>query len=588
MLHPHPKYNNLPRIQMKIFDRQLQKLWGDNEKPWTPDFDKINSMKIEDYKCTCSNKIAFEKILAPHIETSNPICYKTCPHTVIAAAKRQMKAAPTPEPKVADDFVKFAKDTLEKEVGHELTNFGYSFTQWMNHLSKSKQDRMQAIADIYENPSKKLDMNPILLKKIEKQYYEGIGKVELQPADGKPRMVCSIPDKTKYIMGPITWKLEEIMQDNLEGYCGGKNLDEMADKINHYIDEGFTKVVEGDGSAFDNTQDVSLKEVDRYIYRRVAHAVYHVPREDFLKESQKLYKTMNIVVNDAITKKQKTLFQYSILGTVFSGDADTTLCNTIRMALYNRYVNEKAGLRYGKDYVCFSKGDDFTVMYKPYVKDSFIDKLYYRYFLPANPDPSKPDTRIYGIGQVLKFLEKGPPSIIKFCSLRAWYIDEQQHIYLTRDPAKLYTLAAYSRKTKSMNAAQKYEYLMAQATALDKTYKNVRIFEVMRDIYIEHANLIRKYHPRVETDLKRFMISKLRKEKESKMRYEPENIFYRIWYNVTGRNTFYKIQENYWQTMQLIEKAHVRQLTKEQADYVNKQIEMEFSIHYLKALLGLK
>lgn len=588
MLHPHPKYNKLPRIQIKIFDPQLQKLWGDNEKPWTPDFDKINNMKIDDYKCKCNNKIVFEKILAPHIETFNPICYKTCPHTVIAAAKRQMKAAPTPEPNVADDFVRFSKEVIEKEVGDQLTNFGYSFTQWMNHLSKPKQDRMQTIMDLYHNPDKRLDINPILLKKIEKQYYEGIGKVELQPSDGKPRMVCSIPDKTKYIMGPITWKLEEIMQEGLEGYCGGKNLDEMADKINHYIDEGFTKVVEGDGSAFDNTQDVSLKEVDRYIYRRVAHAVYHVPREDFLKESQKLYKTMNIVVNDDLTKKQKTLFQYSILGTVFSGDADTTLCNTIRMALYNRYVNEKAGLRYGKDYVCFSKGDDFTVMYKPYVSDKFIDTLYYRYFLPANPDPSKPDTRVYGLGQVLKFLEKGPPSIIKFCSLRAWYIDEQQHIYLTRDPAKLYTLAAYSRKTKSMNAAQKYEYLLSQATALDVTYKGIKIFEVMSSIYKEHAELIRKYHPRVEADLIRFMQAKLRKEKEAKMRYEPENTFTRIWYNITGRNTFYKIQENYWQTMQLIEKAHIKTLTQEQAEYVNKQIEMEFSIHYLKALLGLK
>lgn len=588
MLHPHPKYNNLPRIQIKIFDEQLQKLWGDKNKPWIPDFDKINNMKIEDYKCKCNNKIAFEKILAPHIETYNPICYKTCPHTVIAAAKRQMKAAPTPEPKVADDFVQFAKQVLEEEVGEELTNFGYSYTQWMNHLTKPKQDRMQAIADLYENPKKAIDMNPILVKKINKQYYEGIGKVELQPADGKPRMVCSIPDKTKYIMGPITWKLEEIMQDHLEGYCGGKNLDEMADKINKYIDEGFTKVVEGDGSAFDNTQDVSLKEVDRYIYRRVAHAVYHVPREDFLKESQKLYKTMNIVVNDDLTKKQKTLFQYSILGTVFSGDADTTLCNTIRMALYNRYVNEKAGLRYGKDYVCFSKGDDFTVMYKPYIKNEFIDKLYYRYFLPANPDPSKPDTRIYGLGQVLKFLEKGPPSIIKFCSLRAWYIDEQQHIYLTRDPAKLFTLAAYSRKTKSMNASQKYEYLLSQATALDTTYKGIKIFEAMSEIYKDHAELIRKYHPKVVEDLKNFKIRQLRKEQESKKQYEPENLFYRIWYNVTGRKIFYKIQNNYWETMQKIEKAHTVELTQEQADYINAQIELEFSTHYLKALLGLK
>jgi hypothetical protein len=127
----------------------------------------------------------------------------------------------------------------------------------------------------------------------------------------------------------------------------------MTDMVNEYRKLGFTQVYEGDGSAFDNTQDVSLKQLDRNIYQMIESSIYHVPKKEFHKISQALYKTMDI---EYIEKgKKKPLMSYKILGTVFSGDCDTTLMNTTRMAMYNRYVNDKAGLVFGKDYVCFSK-----------------------------------------------------------------------------------------------------------------------------------------------------------------------------------------------------------------------------------------
>jgi hypothetical protein len=273
-------------------------------------------------------------------------------------------------------------------------------------------------------------------------------------------------------------------------------------------------VVEGDGSAFDNTQDVLLKELDRYIYQKVADSVYHTEmasswKKLFLYFSQSYYKTMNIEYIDQDSKKKKTMMTYSILGTVFSGDCDTTLANTIRMALYNRYVMDKAGFNYGQNYVAFSKGDDFTVMFNPtLITDKQVEQAYWKYFLPKPSGSYKIyDDRIYGIGQICKFLEFGQPNTIKFCSLRAWYINKQcTKIRLTRDPKKFLTLARFSRKMKSMTLPQKIIYLQDLANALQASYKGLTYFDTMAYIYCLRAKAIWTDYNIPNTEVKQLRI----------------------------------------------------------------------------------
>lgn len=549
----------------------------------------LDTLKVGDLTgCICPQRPLFEQILdtnTPHAVEA--MAYASCKHTIYAAAKRQMKAAPTPTPEVSQEFVNHTIKIIEEELGEKLNNFAYSYEQWYNHLNTPKQKMMNKVALYYQDRTQ-LTANEI--RRIEQDEYEGICKVEIQSTDGKPRMVCSIPVRHKFVMGPVAWALEELFSDNFNGYCGGKNLDEMAHKINTYADRGFTKVVQGDGSAFDNTQDVTLKEVDRYIYRRVIHSIYHVPRPEFLSISQELYKTMS--VKYAQNKKTKTLFRYKILGSVFSGDCDTTLANTIRMAAYNRFVNDKAGLIYGVDYVTFSKGDDFTVMYKPYITDEFISKAYYTYFLPANSDPTKPDTRVYGLGQVLKMLDIGGLDSIKFCSLRAWFKDDQ-HIILTRDPKKFYNLAKYSRKTKSHHMDYQVVYLLDQAMALKQSYEGISIFDTMADIYTQRAQyLINTYK------ISQKQIDKIRRRAEKTgsvniiktqlQAYYTDQAMKASLQTIGHRRTSYKIQEDYWTTMQRIEKIRLEKLTPVELININQQIEAEFSSEELKSLMGYK
>lgn len=603
--HPHADYSNLPRLKIKAYDEQLKKMKYkfDVQCKFNPDLSKqhnfLDFVDISKIHCPCKNKILFEKILNPDDNNITAMAYSSCKHTILAAAKRQMKMAPTPEPKIADEFVEYCKKIIDKEVGDELKHFGYSYQDWYHHLNKAKQNDMDLYCQYRQAPQ---TLTYAQRKIVSRKYYEGICKVELQELDGKPRMVCAIPLETKFIMGPVCWHLEEIFDDKLNGYCGAKNLQQMADKLNNYIALGFTKIVSGDGSSFDNTQDITLKRVDQYIYEQVLHAVHHCDKNEFYSKSHENYKEMVISYVHPDSKKKIELLKYKILGTVFSGDCDTTLCNTIRMALYNRFVNDKAGLIYGQDYVVLSKGDDFTVLYKNYVSDYFINKAYYRYFLPAVKDITHPDTRIYGLGQVLKMLKFGLPNSFIFCSLRSWYLNPTgEQVYLTRDPKKFYTLSCYSRKTKSYNLAQRIAYMYDQAESLRVNYPGLQIFETAAQAYINQANKLLRTAPNRKKllqkldkirfadkkKLMKYLTSQDRKPKSDKMPDEDKN-YYNWWYEVNHKKIQIKIQEDYWNTMKLIEKRQTTALTMLQKQYINEQINQEFDVEELKTILGLK
>lgn len=588
--HPHKRFQHCDRIFLKMIDPELKTLqkmlditdhYGNHLNPeW------FNEVTLDDITCDCPHKVKFEQLFDKDDTTDDAMIWTACRHTTLAAAKRQMKAAPVPAEDVAEDFVKHSMDIIEREMGFALHQFGYSVVDWLDHLNSKKQHALRHVINYYKGNTTAIPKKE--LSNIRKLHYTGILKEELQPPDGKPRMVCSIPQRTKYIMGPITWALEEIAQDTLQGYCGGQNLDQMAEKVNHYLREGFTQVYEGDGSAFDNTQDVSLKQIDRNIYKMIEDKVYHVPRSDFRRVSQSLYKTMDIEYIDH--GKKKPLLTYKILGTVFSGDCDTTLMNTIRMVLYNRYVNDKAGLVYGKDYVCFSKGDDFTLMYKPYVTRDFILSAYYKYFLKSVPDPSNPDASIYGLGQVLKFIEGGDASTIKFCSLRAWFTDASEtQIYLTRDISKFLTLGKYSKKAKAYTILRKISYLRDIALSLRKSYKGITFFENIATYHEQLATRLKNEAGYTERYIDAFTKRQQQKQQRAKQSQQYDRSYHEKQEadnkeNVHHRHTQHKILDDYWTSMQLVERAHQQTLDKSTADYISRMIELEIGSEILKSI----
>jgi len=597
-----------PQLLVHICDDQLQQLSKEanyqhylstcNLPPPIQNFlQPLNNIKVRDIKDKIYYKEAFSHVIGTHNQTT-PIVYGNNKNTLFAAAKRQMKSAPTPSPEVIDDFISFAKQTIDKELGPYLKDFSYSFSQWYNHLPAKKQKLVLPIHNYFHHPEKLPLMTSKQLEDMLSECYQAICKSELQLPDGKPRMVCSIPQKVKYVMGPVTWSLEELCSKHFNGYCGNKNLTQIADQLNEFAKRGFTKVVEGDGSAFDNTQDITLKEIDRYLYSLIQDKVYHVPKDLFIRIANTYYKQMKVKYRDT-NGKLKTFINYFVLGTVFSGDCDTTLCNTMRMALYNRYINHKFGLKYDVDYVVMSKGDDFSVLYKPYISDELIKKIYYSYFLPPSKGPdSITDNRSFGIGQICKFLTIGDFSTFKFCSLRSWFINDEGDIYLTRDPTKLYDLAQYSIKYKKYNIEQKIQYNLDLAMSYLINYSGIHIFNIIAAAHINEAyriannytnnhvftkilkrTLASTYNDKAVSILTSTQSNGLIKQGESRDHlqddlFEIDNIFY----NTEGRENFYKIDDEYWETMKRMMMVNTRQLTEQELQMVNNQIDEEFSL----------
>lgn len=607
-----PEQPGFPKLFISIKDKELKNI-SETRNPehyqylqnshmsrlLRTNMDTINNIKVADLKPDGNPAEGFMKILGTSVldVSKEVMMYGKNRQTLFAAAKRQLKTAPNPKSEICRDFLQYAIDRIEREIGDRLNDFSYDTSQWFNHLSAAKQKAIGPIKMYYDNPALfYATYSEQEARRILTEHYEAIVKSELQDPDGKPRMVCSIPQKIKYIMGPVCWQLEEICAKHLNGYCGGMNLTEMANKINDYAALGFTKVVEGDGSAFDNSQDVTLKALDRYIYNRILPKIYHVPKEDFEHVANLHYKTMD--VKNYINGKPKTFLSYKVLGTVFSGDADTTLANTIRMAMYNLYVNEREGLRYGQHFVVFSKGDDFSVLYRESVPDELIKTIYSKYFLQKPEGKFKIyDNRQYGIGQICKFLEIGDLASFKFCSLRSWYKDEfHETITLTRNPAKLYTLSQYAIKPKRYSLFQLYQYHMDQATAYETSYKGIEIFEIMAQAHRDHATyLYNKYSQlpcfsrKVQNYTQRLLQQKIRLKTVELGYGEKYNKLLAKLMDIKGRENYEDmIYANYWDNIQAKERIRTEINTKQECEYINQQINAEFDTEELKSLVGLK
>jgi hypothetical protein len=306
---------------------------------------------------------------------------------------------------------------------------------------------------------------------------------------------------------------------------------------------------------------------------------------------------MDVNYIDPDSKKKKTLFRYSILGSVFSGDCDTTLANTMRMALYNIYVNEKGGLKYGRDYLVFSKGDDFTVLYKTYVPNSLIEDIYYKYFIKPIKINGIDQTPTYGLGQVLKFITIGDPSTLSFCSLRAFYTSPMEDkIILVRDFKKFLGIAKYSRKIKVLKGQHRVNYLIQQAVSLRATYPGIHIFEIMADAYEFEAQLYLKYYRPNNPEAVKKMLEQARRlsvRTQAECRkvicdfMQEDKILYDVQYKKKEVFKFRK-NESYWEAQKRLQQNCQYKLSTEELKYINQQIEAEISTEEFKATMGLK
>jgi len=430
--------------------------------------------RIEDIECTCKGEleIACKRILPTATNTERVIVYNSCKRTLFAALKRQLKKVIPPNPNVAKELNKFMDIYFEKYIKEHLDTFDYSYSEWFNEMPRNKQDALN-LRD----------------KTIPDNNTYGIFcKREKQQFGGKNRAISNISQEAKYLTGPVIWALESIADKNFPGYCGKKNWNDIETFFSRAYKRGFRTVIQGDGSAFDLSQHYENKYIDRLIHSYLAdnNKIHHADPDDYKRVMNARFRKMRAQYVEH--KKLITLATAKIDSTVFSGSTDTTFGNTLRMAIYNMFTLEQAGLRYEEDYLLLCKGDDFLIL----VKDDTLNyqAIYDKYWCKPIKNPQKHDYTPYGIGVILKFLKIGDYSTLDFCSTICIPDFEQGIFKLARKPTRMNPLAHYSRAALSMSAVELKQYLMDQAMAIRISMPNMPFFEDYADAFEYHANLI--------------------------------------------------------------------------------------------------
>lgn len=427
----------------------------------------LETTPISEIECTCKGEEthALLKILPTADNTEQVICYNSCARTLYAAFKRQLKRVPEPDPEIVTEFQAFCEDYFNKYVEPHLRNFDYSYSQWLNEMPRHKQEAILKADPEYDGS---------------KVAFGLFCKREKQAFGGKNRAIANISQEVKRIMGPVCWALEDLADKYFPGYCGKKSWSKLEEYLNEAYSQGYTVALQGDGSGFDLSQHVACKYIDYRIYNYLADhgKIHHVDGELFRRVATASERVLEAKYNSE--KSLRPFAKAKIKGTVFSGSSDTTLMNTLRMALYNMFTLSKMGLKYKRDYKLLAKGDDFMVLTRR--TDIDYNTNYYKYWCTKDQG-EKTGFKPYGIGQILKFLIIGDFSTIDFCSTTVIPYAGGTRFKMARKLERMTPLAHYSRAALQMSQGELKQYLLDQATAIRCCMPGMPFYRDYADAY---------------------------------------------------------------------------------------------------------
>jgi len=432
--------------------------------------------RLLDIPCTCrgENQPAAKKIIPTGSNTKPIVVYNNCARTLHAATMRQIRQVPGYEKNKMLRFQKFCKRIFDNEILPILENFDYNLNEWYNHLSAKKQLEV----DIYFEFGVVIDTEIVycMFCKREKQIVDG--------TIPKNRAISAPGANLKFVLGPVVWALEEHFK-KLKGYCGGKNWGELEKLYASRYADGFHSTIQGDGSAFDSTQNHEMKYIDRLIYNWLSDngKIHHVNPDTFKDMATKRFRTL--VAKYFLDGKVYTLGKAKIDATVTSGNPDTTFGNTLRMSLICRFMMEEAGYDDSQfDLDC--KGDDFAI-FTTHINDR-IKGVFDEYWVNSSLTTSN-DVE-HGLGIVLKFLVVGGYEDLDFCSTNVIHTRDNK-FKIVRQLNRMNPLSHWSTGALGYSDPEFKQYLLDQAQSLDCWASGM-------PFYSDYANTFRKMAERLQ------------------------------------------------------------------------------------------
>lgn len=403
-------------------------------------------------KCDCLGKPGLKLIVPKISEANDVLIYHSCIANTYTAMRRDALAMPTADPVMVTEFDQYVESLMETEIIPILQDFDYDYNCWYNRLDNKQQKRIDAVK----------------LENLKMRQYKMFCKLEKQEITSdvknpKNRCICGPNEEYKYVMGPVVHALELLFKKRFKGYCSGRSWEEKEKVMNMRKQLGLIKTAQGDGSGFDRTQHIELKQsVEMRIYKWLAEhgKIKHVDVDTFL--SQAMREDVEIIAATMEKLGKWTYFRNlgKVIkrGTVQSGNCDTSFGNTMRMCLYNRYIVEVLMKIEKTAYDLDAAGDDFCINFDMNVTNQEIQEAYAKAFVPATT--MKNFEGQHGLGQVLKFMKIGSIEETDFCSTETFWSQQQQSYKITRKLDRFLTLTCYSRKALSMSKAEQKQYMM--------------------------------------------------------------------------------------------------------------------------------
>jgi len=397
--------------------------------------------------CTCEDH-TYEKIL----NTETPIHFGHCQKNIDACIfARGFNTALSPEPETLYLFKNFVdnkwfKDNESKmaESILNLTDDDYSFEKFINDTDPSKRK-------IYINGFKeflnkqKIDVNFELMSKTNEVHFDKL-------CDVRPRMIFNPSSSMKAVGAYLARIMIKIMKKVEHGFISGYSTNELSDKImklrNNKASFHDGNVYSYDGSSHDAHQSFELIDI-------VDHKLMKFMLPRILADSRcavpnyLLPEVLSAIVRLSNKFFTKLKMRGVIHGTVFSGHPTlTTLFNTIRTTLYNRYAVFLLYPQYYDSHKIWAAGDD-VLSWLP-IK---IDPRMFKLVLGG-------DAGSRGLGQNAKDFKVGELKTHTFLSKQFIYLNEKLNIVPIAQ--RLYKAGvSYSKKS----ALEKREHRLANYIA---------------------------------------------------------------------------------------------------------------------------
>lgn len=396
---------------------------------------------------------------------------------VYSASKRDCLSVTPLDPQMLTRFTKWYDKIFENEIKPLLENFEYCENAWYNTLNMKQQSRQDKI---------KMDL-------LDQRYYCNFCKKEKQEVtdpikNPKNRCICGPNEEYKYVLGPIVKRLEFIFKRNFPGYTSGKNWEEKEEFYNQMEKEGFTRTIEGDGSGFDRSQYVELKQVEFKIYKYLAEQgyIHHVDPNIFVKQAT--METVKIYVGQRVKEGKDTTYQdlgyYEKTGCTQTGNMDTSFANTLRMLMYIRFTMEEILGFDASEYRTMTSGDDFTVFIQDIYESETIKKGFLQVFSSKNQETP------HGLGQILKFFKWGGIEDVDFCSTEVFKTKFGYKIIRKLD--RFFGMAPYSQQALSMASHEQTAYMKGLAKANLKWMEGMPLLSEYNELYNQFADKIEK------------------------------------------------------------------------------------------------